>query len=223
MWLAETLSYEFADPRLLNQALTHRSCPGENNERLEFLGDAVLDLVVSDLVFHARQMSAEGELSRQRAALVNKSSLAELASELGLGDFLVLGEGERKTGGHRRESILADALEALFGAVYLDAGFAAATEVIQRAFGARMTNLPADEELRDPKTRLQEWLQARAFDLPEYELVKTSGKAHRQLFEVRCSIRGGELSTSGHGTSRRNAEQESAEKMLSLLHADDAG
>jgi ribonuclease-3 len=223
MWLAETLSYEFADPRLLNQALTHRSCPGENNERLEFLGDAVLDLVVSDLIFHARQMSAEGELSRQRAALVNKSSLAELASELGLGDFLVLGEGERKTGGHRRESILADALEALFGAVYLDAGFAAATEVIQRAFGARMTNLPADEELRDPKTRLQEWLQARAFDLPEYELVKTSGKAHRQLFEVRCSIRGGELSTSGHGTSRRNAEQESAEKMLSLLHADDAG
>jgi ribonuclease-3 len=223
MWLAETLSYEFADPRLLNQALTHRSCPGDNNERLEFLGDAVLDLVVSDLVFHARQMSAEGELSRQRAALVNKSSLAELASELGLGDFLVLGEGERKTGGHRRESILADALEALFGAVYLDAGFAAATEVIQRAFGARMTNLPADEELRDPKTRLQEWLQARAFDLPEYELVKTSGKAHRQLFEVRCSIRGGELSTSGHGTSRRNAEQESAEKMLSLLHAGDAG
>jgi ribonuclease-3 len=223
MWLAETLSYEFADPRLLNQALTHRSCPGDNNERLEFLGDAVLDLVVSDLVFHARQTSAEGELSRQRAALVNKSSLAELASELGLGDFLVLGEGERKTGGHRRESILADALEALFGAVYLDAGFAAATEVIQRAFGARMTNLPADEELRDPKTRLQEWLQARAFDLPEYELVKTSGKAHRQLFEVRCSIRGGELSTSGHGTSRRNAEQESAEKMLSLLHADDAG
>jgi ribonuclease-3 len=223
MWLAETLSYEFADPRLLNQALTHRSCPGENNERLEFLGDAVLDLVVSDLIFHARQMSAEGELSRQRAALVNKSSLAELASEPGLGDFLVLGEGERKTGGHRRESILADALEALFGAVYLDAGFAAATEVIQRAFGARMTNLPADEELRDPKTRLQEWLQARAFDLPEYELVKTSGKAHRQLFEVRCSIRGGELSTSGHGTSRRNAEQESAEKMLSLLHADDAG
>jgi ribonuclease-3 len=223
MWLAETLSYEFADPRLLNQALTHRSCPGENNERLEFLGDAVLDLVVSDLIFHARQMSAEGELSRQRAALVNKSSLAELASELGLGDFLVLGEGERKTGGHRRESILADALEALFGAVYLDAGFAAATEVIQRAFGARMTNLPADEELRDPKTRLQEWLQARAFDLPEYELVKTSGKAHRQLFEVRCSIRGGELSTSGHGTSRRNAEQESAEKMLSLLHAGDAG
>jgi ribonuclease-3 len=223
MWLAETLSYEFADPRLLNQALTHRSCPGDNNERLEFLGDAVLDLVVSDLVFHARQTSAEGELSRQRAALVNKSSLAELASELGLGDFLVLGEGERKTGGHRRESILADALEALFGAVYLDAGFAAATEVIQRAFGARMTNLPADEELRDPKTRLQEWLQARAFDLPEYELVKTSGKAHRQLFEVRCSIRGGELSTSGHGTSRRNAEQESAEKMLSLLHAGDAG
>jgi ribonuclease-3 len=223
MWLAETLSYEFADPRLLNQALTHRSCPGDNNERLEFLGDAVLDLVVSDLVFHARQTSAEGELSRQRAALVNKSSLAELASELGLGDFLVLGEGERKTGGHRRESILADALEALFGAVYLDAGFAAATEVIQRAFGTRMTNLPADVELRDPKTRLQECLQARALDLPEYELVKTSGKAHRQLFEVRCSIRGGEPSTSGHGTSRRNAEQESAEKMLSLLHADDAG
>ncbi|MDA0705346.1 MAG: ribonuclease III [Proteobacteria bacterium] len=222
MWLAETLSYKFNDARLLQQALTHRSCHGDNNERLEFLGDAVLDLVVSDLLFNKRTAAAEGDLSRLRASLVNKSSLAELASELGLGEFLILGEGERKTGGHRRESILADALEALFGAVYVDAGFAAATAVIRHAFGARLTTLPVDDELRDPKTRLQEWLQGKASGLPDYELIRTSGKAHRQLFEVRCSIQDGRLQSTGCGSSRRNAEQESAEKMLAALDADDA-
>jgi ribonuclease-3 len=222
-WLAQTLSYEFTDARLLQQALTHRSCPGENNERLEFLGDAVLDLVIADVVFNARQSVAEGDLSRLRAALVNKASLAELAVELGLGEFLILGGGERKTGGHRRESILADALEALFGAVYVDAGFAAAEAVIRQAFGARLHDLPTNEDLRDPKTRLQEWLQAQAGGLPEYELIGTTGKAHRQVFEVRCSIRDGARQSTGSGTTRRNAEQESAEKMLAALHADDAG
>lgn len=222
-WLAQTLSYEFSDARLLQQALTHRSSPGDNNERLEFLGDAVLDLVVSDCVFNARPAAAEGDLSRLRASLVNKSSLAELATELGLGDYLALGEGERKTGGHRRESILADALEALFGAVYVDAGFSAAEAVIRRAFGARLARLPAEGELRDSKTRLQEWLQARASGLPDYELIKTSGKAHRQLFEVRCSIEEGRLQSIGFGSSRRIAEQEAAGKMLAVLGSDDAG
>lgn len=222
-WLAHRLSYEFNDDRLLQQALTHRSNPGVNNERLEFLGDAVLDLVVSEFVYGARQAAAEGDLSRLRASLVNKSSLAALAMELGLGDHLVLGEGERRTGGHRRESILADALEALFGAIYLDAGFATAEEVIRRAFGTRLTMLPEDDELRDPKTRLQEWLQARAYGLPDYELIRTTGKAHRQLFEVRCSIQDGQLQSTGFGTSRRHAEQEAAEKMLAVLSADDAG
>ena len=222
IWLADTLGYEFDDPRLLQQALTHRSCPGDNNERLEFLGDAVLDLVVSELVYNTQRAAAEGDLSRLRASLVNKSSLAELASGLGLGEHLLLGEGERKTGGHRRDSILADALEALFGAVYVDAGFAAAAAVIRQAFGERLTALPAANELRDPKTRLQEWLQARASGLPEYELIKTSGKAHRQLFEVQCSIQDGRLQSTGHGTSRRAAEQESADKMLAKLSAEDA-
>jgi ribonuclease-3 len=221
-WLAETLGYEFDDTRLLHQALTHRSCPGDNNERLEFLGDAVLDLVISELVFHSRRAAAEGDLSRLRASLVNKSSLAELASELGLGEHLILGEGERKTGGHRRDSILADGLEALFGAVYVDAGFTSAAAVIRKAFGKRLTELPAHDELRDPKTRLQEWLQARASGLPAYELIKTSGKAHRQMFEVRCSIQDGRLQSTGRGTSRRNAEQESAEKMLVILGTEGA-
>lgn len=220
-WLAQTLGYKFANVRLLEQALTHRSCPGENNERLEFLGDAVLDLVIADVVFNARQSVAEGDLSRLRAALVNKASLAELASDLGLGEFLVLGGGERKTGGHRRESILAGALEALIGAVYVDAGFAAAATVIKLAFGARLHDLPTDADLRDPKTRLQEWLQSQAYGLPEYELIKTTGKAHRQVFEVRCSIRDGARQSTGSGTTRRNAEQESAEKMLAALSADD--
>lgn len=221
-WLAATLSYRFTDSRLLQQALTHRSSAGENNERLEFLGDAVLELVISDVVFNARRAAAEGELSRLRASLVRKASLAKLATELGLGEFVILGGGERKTGGHRRESILADTLEAIFGAIYVDAGFAAAATVIKQAFGTRLTEFPAVEELRDPKTRLQEWLQAKALGLPEYELIKTSGQAHRQVFEVRCSIRDGAQQSTGRGTTRRNAEQESAQRMLAELGSDEA-
>lgn len=221
-WLAQTLSYKFDDALLLQQALTHRSSPGKNNERLEFLGDAVLDLVVSEVVYAAAPGADEGDLSRLRASLVKKTSLAGLATDLGLGEFLILGDGERKTGGHRRASILADALEALIGAVYLDAGFATAADVIRRIYGARLTNLPAIEDLRDPKTRLQESLQAGSLDLPSYELVKASGKAHRQVFEVRCSIKDGALTSTGFGTTRRNAEQESAEKMLEILLNDDA-
>ena len=221
-WLAKTLSYEFNDAHLLQQALTHRSCPGENNERLEFLGDAVLDFVISDVVFHSHPDAPEGDLSRLRASLVKDTSLAELALSLGLGEHLILGGGERKTGGHRRESILADALEAIFGAVYIDAGYDAAAELIKRAFGDRLRNLPEIEELRDPKTRLQEWLQARGLGLPEYELVGVSGKAHQQTFEVRCSIQDRAGTSSGGGTTRRNAEQESAASMLSILLQGDA-
>ncbi len=216
-WLQTTLGYQFNDTHLLQQALTHRSCPGDNNERLEFLGDAVLEVVISDIVFRMHANAPEGDLSRLRASLVKDTSLAELSSNLGLGDHLVLGGGERKSGGHRRESILADALEAIFGAVYLDAGFEAARSVIERAFGERLTNLPSVDELRDPKTRLQEWLQARALGLPKYELAGVSGKAHQQTFEVSCSVRDGTTMTTGNGTTRRNAEQESAEKMLVAL------
>lgn len=217
LWLAKTLSYEFNDDTLLQQALTHRSCPGVNNERLEFLGDAILDFVVSDLVYRAHGNASEGDLSKLRASLVKDTSLAELAKNLGLGDHLILGGGERKSGGHRRESILADALEALFGAVYLDSGIAAATAIIDRVFADRFANLPPLEELRDPKTRLQEWLQGRGHGLPDYALLRVSGKAHRQKFEVRCSIEYSAYSSTGSGTTRRKAEQAAAVAMLEKL------
>lgn len=217
IWLHQTLDYRFRDTGLFEQALTHRSATGESNERLEFLGDAVLDTVVSEVVFRAFPNAPEGDLSRLRSSLVKDTALTRLAVELGLGDWLILGSGERKTGGHRRASILADALEALFGAVYLDAGFEASRTLIEKAFGERFYDLPDPKELRDPKTRLQEWLQARQHDLPEYRLVDVSGQAHEQKFEVECSIAGIEPTTRGSGSSRRRAEQKSARAMLDLL------
>lgn len=220
-WLKATLDYRFGDPALLAQALTHRSATGSSNERLEFLGDAVLDVVVSEAVFRAVPFADEGDLSRLRASIVRDKSLARVARELGIGEFLVLGSGERKTGGHRRESILADAIEALFGAVYLDAGFEAARAVVERALGERLQNLPDPAELRDPKTRLQEELQARRLSVPSYELIGVTGKAHQQLFEVLCRIEGRQVPTTGTGTSRRSAEQQAARRMLALLAGDE--
>ena len=216
-WLKKSLDYEFSDARLLELALTHRSAPGDNNERLEFLGDAVLDFVISEVVFRTHPMSPEGDLSRLRASLVNDGTLAEIAGELGIGEHLHLGGGERKSGGHRRDSILADALEAIFGAVYLDSGFDASRQVIERAYGSRLHEFPDVDELRDPKTRLQEWMQARQMGLPEYELLQVTGKAHKQTFEVQCSVE--ETISKGKGSTRRNAEQQAAEKMLELLKA----
>ena len=216
-WLKEALDYEFADARLLELALTHRSSPGDNNERLEFLGDAVLDFVISEVVFRSHPMAAEGDLSRLRASLVNDKSLAEIATRLGLGAHLRMGPGERKSGGHRRGSILADALEAIFGAVHLDSGFEAARQLIERAFGDTLRAFPALESLRDPKTRLQEWMQARQMGLPAYSLVAVEGEAHRQTFEVQCSA--GEISTRGAATTRRNAEQKAADSMLAKLQS----
>jgi ribonuclease-3 len=213
-WLKDSLDYQFNDARLLELSLTHRSAPGHNNERLEFLGDAVLDFVISEVVFRSHPMAPEGDLSKLRASLVNDASLARLAADLGIGEHLILGSGERKTGGHRRDSILADALEAIFGAVYLDAGFEASKAVIERAFGERLQVFPDVAELRDPKTRLQEWLQARKKKLPDYELVKVSGEAHRQKFEVKCSVADSGVVTMGAGTTRRDAEQQAAEGML---------
>ena len=220
-WLKNSLDYEFNDVRLLELSLTHRSAPGDNNERLEFLGDAVLDFVISEVVFRTHPLAPEGDLSRLRASLVNDVMLAEIAADLGLGEHLTLGSGERKSGGHRRDSILADALEAIFGAVYLDAGFDAARELIERTFGERLQNFPAVDELRDPKSRLQEWLQARQMGLPVYELVSVTGKAHEQTFEVSCSVENIEAVTSGTCTTRRNAEQQSAEGMLVELQESD--
>lgn len=219
VWLEDTLDYRFTDVDLFRLALTHRSAAGDNNERLEFLGDAVLDVVISEVLYRLHPLAPEGDLSRLRSSLVNDSVLAKLATELGLGEHLILGSGERKTGGHRRDSILADALEAIFGAVYLDTGFAAASAMIERAFGHRLLEFPDIEDLRDPKTRLQEWLQAHKMALPIYELVGVSGKAHRQTFEVRCSIEEVSTESTGTGTTRRNAEQQAAKQVLHELTA----
>ena len=216
-WLEAFLQYEFRNVDLLTRALTHRSASGLSNERLEYLGDAVLDFVISEAVYQRRPEAAEGDLSRLRAHLVRDASLAAIARESGLGDHLVLGGGEKKSGGHRRDSILADALEALFAAVYLDGGFDATRDVILRVFASRLDALPDAEELRDPKTRLQEWLQARGQGLPDYTLESVSGKAHEQQFEVRCTAGRRESSTSGRGSSRRAAEQEAARRMLDEL------
>ena len=215
-WLTQTLGYSFNDVSLLRQALTHRSAQGTSNERLEFLGDAVLDIVVSEVLFHTLPDAPEGDLSRLRASLVRDTTLAGVASDLGMGDHLILGSGERKTGGHRRESRLADALEALFGAVYLDSDFDTSAGLIRRVFAEKLDDLPHADDLRDPKTRLQEWLQARGASPPDYELVNVSGKAHQQHFEVRCLVPDQEPAT-GEGRSRRSAEQQAARHMLGRL------
>ena len=216
-WSKEELEYEFRNEALLIQALTHRSAARVNNERLEFLGDAVLDFVVSDVVYRERPTADEGDLSRLRAALVRDSTLAELAAEIGLSDHLILGSGEKKSGGFHRTSILADALEALFGAIYLDTGFAAAERAIRRVYAARLARLPELAALKDPKTRLQERLQADGHDLPRYVTDRVSGKAHRQRFDVSCHIDTFGLKTEGAGNSRRDAEQAAAAQMLALL------
>jgi ribonuclease-3 len=220
-WLKKSLNYEFHDADLLRLALTHRSAAGGNNERLEYLGDAVLDAVVSEIIYPQKPDADEGVLSRLRSYLVKDSALAELAADLGIGRYIILGPGEKKTGGHRRESILADALEALFGAVYLDSGFDAAKALICTAYGKRFQELPDGSDLRDPKTALQELLQARQLELPEYRMEHVSGKAHQQLFEMSCSIAGTAHRTNGSGGSRRDAEQQAAARMLALLARED--
>ena len=221
-WLEETFRYVFTQPELLARALTHRSAPGASNERLEFLGDAILDLVISAQIYALRPDASEGDLSRLRAYLVNDRALADIAVELALGQHLLLGEGERKSGGHRRESILADALEALFGAIYIDSGYDGARAVIERCFADRLADLPDAESLRDPKTRLQEWLQARGRSLPEYTLDSVTGKAHKQHFEVSCALTDAKTIARGEGSSRRRAEQAAARGMLELITRGDA-
>lgn len=219
-WLKQTLHFHFSDERLLKIALTHRSVGGENNERLEFLGDSVLQLVISELIFSERSEASEGRLSRLRSTLVKDATLGDLGAELGLGEHLILGSGERKSGGHRRASILADTLEALFGAIYLDAGLEAARQAIHVALKKRIEALPEGAELRDPKSQLQEDLQARKLELPTYAIESVSGKAHRQSFVASCVISQLELKTTGTGTTRRDAEQEAALAMLQ--HMDSA-
>lgn len=216
-WQRDALGYECRDPALLEAALTHRSAGGPHNERLEFLGDAVLNCVVAMLVFREFGAADEGDLSRFRSSLVSGEALAVIAAEIGLGDQLRLGSGELKSGGFRRKSILADTLEALFGAIYLDGGFEAAAAVIERLFIPRLDRLPSAAELKDPKTRLQETLQARGLPLPSYVVESVSGEAHSQVFQVSCSVDALGLKTHATGASRRRGEQAAAQLMLEQL------
>jgi ribonuclease-3 len=216
-WAEARLGHAFRDPALLDAALTHRSAGKRNYERLEFLGDAVLNFAVAVLLYREYPDADEGDLSRYRAALVSGSSLAAVASGLGLGEQLRLGSGELKSGGFRRSSILADSLEALFGAVYLDGGVAAASGVIEALFAGRLGELPAANELKDPKTRLQEHLQARGVALPVYAVEKVSGEPHEHWFVASCEVAAFGLQARGEGSSRRRAEQEAAARLLEQL------
>lgn len=211
------LGHTFSDRRLLEQALTHRSYGTPHNERIEFLGDGVLNCVVAAQLFTRFPALREGDLSRLRASLVRQESLAEVAQTLALGDHLRLGEGELKSGGFRRPSILADALEALIGAIYLDAGFPAAQAVVLQLFQAKFSGIDPGNARKDPKTELQERLQARRLALPQYVLKATRGDAHAQEFEVECQITGLDIFASGTGVSRRAAEQEAAKQACHLM------
>ena len=216
-WLRTELGYEPRDPALFRAALTHRSASGPNNERLEFLGDAVLNLVVAHHLYAAFPDASEGDLSRLRARVVSGEPLAEVAASLKLGEALQLGSGELKTGGFRRHSILADAFEAVCGAVYLDGGLAVAESVIERLLEPRIAALPAPHELKDAKTRLQEYLQSRGLTLPGYRVERVEGEPHAQTFHVSCGVPALRLAAEGRGSSRRRAEQEAAERILAAI------
>lgn len=208
----DRLGHAFRSPDLLEQALTHRSRGARHNERLEFVGDAVLNCVVALALYERFPATDEGDLSRARASLVNRDTLARIARRLALGAAIRLGEGELRSGGAGRDSILADALEAVFGAVFLDAGFDAARRVIVGAYGDELAKADPTTLGKDPKTRLQEWLQARRFAVPEYAVVGTHGEAHAQQFAVECRIPALGIVTAGAGASRRAAEQDAAER-----------
>jgi len=213
-WISKTLNYEFHDSLLLDRALTHRSSSSINNERLEYLGDAVLGFVIADILFSERNSANEGELSRLRSALVNKNTLALIAKRIHIEDYLNLGAGEKKSGGFRRASILADTLEAIFGAIYLDGGFDSIKTVIKNVFSEIILDLPDVNELKDPKTRLQEFLLKKNNELPVYKTRKIEGKEHKRIFHVVCNIETLNMFAEGSGSSRRDAEQEAAAEIL---------
>ena len=215
--LQKRLNHSFANPRLLERALTHRSFTADHNERLEFLGDSVLNLAVSGLLFERLSQLPEGDLSRVRANLVKQETLFQMAGPLGLSACLRLGDGEKRSGGHKRPSILADALEAIIGAVYLDAGFEVASTLVRRLYSGVELNAQMSAMGKDAKTELQEWLQARKMKLPLYQVVATLGEAHKQTFEVECTITETGYSKRGTGASRRAGEQAAAAAMLQHL------
>jgi ribonuclease-3 len=215
----EGLGYAFTDSDLLEKALTHRSSPGPNNERLEFLGDAVLAFVIADCLYRRFPQAAEGVLTRLRASLVRREALAAIARELGLGEHVRLGGGERKSGGWRRDSILANTLESIIGAVYLDGGMDRCREFVLRLFSSRLEGLSPTEPSKDPKTSLQEFLQARRRPLPVYSVVAETGEDHDRMFRVRCLIEDSGQSVIGEGRSKRSAEQSAASQALELVQS----
>jgi ribonuclease-3 len=217
--LCTKLDYQFTNDALLVEALSHRSCGAVNYERLEYLGDGFLNFTIATEVFHYYPKEDEGALSRLRASLVRQSTLADIARELKLGDYLNLGVGELRSGGFKRDSILSDVVESIIGAVFLDAGYDRARQLVLRLYGDRIAKLPPADELKDPKTRLQEWLQSQGLDRPEYTVVETTGKSHDMRFTVVCKLVSPELSVTSTATSRRKAEQTAAARLLEKIHA----
>ena len=221
--LQRRLGHPFSDPALLRRAITHRSYAADHNERLEFIGDSLLNCVVAILLYERLPGLPEGDLSRLRAGLVNQASLCEVAQSLELGDELLLGEGELKSGGFRRPSILADGFEALLGAVFLDAGFEAVRGVVEGLFAGRIDRVRDAPPAKDPKTALQENLQGRRLPLPRYTVITVGGEAHQQVFRVECRVDELSLAGVGEGASRRAAEQQAAETVLALMAQKQAG
>ncbi|MEZ0232963.1 MAG: ribonuclease III [Methylophilaceae bacterium] len=214
--LARLIGYDFIQPSLFVQALTHRSHSGLNNERLEFLGDGMLNFIIANQLYLRYPRLSEGDLSRLRAQLVKEATLSSIAKDLNLGDALLLGEGELKSAGWRRPSVLADALEAIIGAVFLDGGFAAAESLVIRLYASLFEQIDPKSIGKDPKSLLQEYLQGRKLELPEYNVLEITGEAHNQAFRVACVIPKLNIQTFGEGTSRRIAEQASAEKAYEI-------
>ena len=220
--LSKKIGYTFNDPNLLIQALTHRSAKGLHNERLEFLGDSILGFVIAEALFEQFPKHDEGDLTRMRSSLVKGVTLAELGRDFNLGEYLILGPGELKSGGHRRESILEDAIEAIMGAVYLDSDITCCKALILSWFSQRLSDIKPGNEQKDPKTRLQEYLQGRKIALPVYDVIDTSGQSHNQQFIVRCLTEVIDKEVIAKGTSRRKAEQAAAQEVLALLESSKA-
>ncbi len=218
--LTNTLNYHFKNTDLLELALTHRSVGSGNNERLEYLGDAILGFIIADSLYQKFETIPEGILTRQRASLVKKETLAGLAKNLKLGEFLNLGSGERKSGGWHRDSILANSLEAIIGAVYLDGGFEACREFVTHLYSELLESLSLEDTRKDPKTELQEFLQARKQALPTYQVIAEEGEAHKRVFTVACQLETLASPISASGKSKRMAEQSAAQKTLALLRSD---
>ena len=217
-WCFDFLNYEFKDESLLTLAFTHRSASSKNNERLEFLGDAILGFIIADLLFHIKINVSEGDLTRLRARLVQESTLYEIATKIKLSNLIALGSGEKKSGVRNRPSVLSDTLEAVLGAIYLDGGYESIRIVVIKLFKLSFNNLPDLDQLKDSKTRLQELLQHNGSDLPKYILEKISGEDHNQVFFVRCEVGENNIIVSGVGSSRKAAEQEAANTMLKKLN-----